>query len=73
MATEDQITKVAVALRDEACKFRDPVYCYVEGEAARRYEAALPDGDAYFDKPGTDWDLESWKILARAAIAAMPS
>lgn len=64
----DVETRVALALREEAAKFRDPVYYYVEGEYRHRLEQIGDDVDVYSEN---DEEIESWKILARAAIAAM--
>jgi hypothetical protein len=63
------VERVARALRDSARGFADPVDLYVEKEARRRAEAANPDADTY--ATAQDWGLESWMILARAAIEAM--
>ena len=66
------VRAVAVALRGAAAKFNSPVFLYVEREAEIRYEAADPVNDAYDEaNAGRDWALESWEILARAAIEAM--
>jgi hypothetical protein len=60
----------AVARAIEKCcgGFRRPVHFYVEGEALDRYEAANPDWH-FDDIQNKDWALESWKIIARAALA----
>jgi hypothetical protein len=67
--TEEQITMVAMAIKEAAASFQSPVRFYVEREAIHRFERDNPDKDAYIDKPGTDWELESWRILARAALS----
>lgn len=66
------VEKVALAIRDEAVKFKRPVQFYVEGEALSRYEQEH-GLDAAWDaeESGKDFELESWAILARAAIEAM--
>ncbi len=64
--SEEKIEAVAIAIRNAAREFGSPVYAYVEPEARRRWETANPDKDS-FEQP-TDWELESWKILARAAL-----
>lgn len=75
--TEEMIERAARAMQAEADTFEAPVEFYVAPEAQRRWEADPKnhgsDGyaDALCDGPqGMDWDLESWKILARAAIVA---
>lgn len=67
------LERAARALQEEANKFEAPVYCYVEQEAARRWEAANP-GSFWGDDPAhyeLDIGLESWKILARAVLQAI--
>lgn len=64
------IEKIARALEAEAEKFQSPVSVYVAGEAANRWEEAHPGLVASLDRPDIDWELESWKILARAAVGA---
>jgi hypothetical protein len=64
----DPIEIAAKALRKEADEFRDPVSSYVEGEALER-AGLWQDGQAA--RLQKDWELESWKILARAVIAAL--
>lgn len=61
------IERAAIAMREAAEGFRDPVAYYVESEAKRRWDAAHPDAPDDFTK---DWALESWKILARATLSA---
>ncbi len=63
----------AVARAIEVCtdEFESPVRYYVGREAMLRFEKENPEKDAYSDAPHVkDWDLESWKIIARAAIEA---
>jgi hypothetical protein len=68
---EDEVTRAALNMRDEARRFRDPVESYVNEEAAVRWKRDNPDGDFYTDVDlSEDWELKSWKILARAALAA---
>lgn len=67
--TVDKLEAAARALREAAEKFQSPVRLYVEDEARHRFERANPDKDPYGEK--VDWELESWKILARAVIAEM--
>lgn len=69
-SSEDRVTAAAEALRKEAGAFRDPVHFYVDKEAIERWEAANPRASVY-DTPDIDWELESWKILARAALDAV--
>lgn len=66
-----KLEEIARAMQAAAKEFTDPVAFYVESEARRRYEEANPDKDGFIDCPGVDWDLESWKILVRAVMAAM--
>ena len=66
--TDDDVTKAAIALRAEAEKFDRPVEAYVEGEALWRWEKANPSKEEPSD---IDFELESWKILARAALEAV--
>lgn len=65
--------RVALAIKACTDKFESPVCYYVEPEA--RYRArdasADPDYDPWFDEPDREWELESYAIIARAAIAAM--
>jgi hypothetical protein len=69
---DETVEKMARALQACAETFRRPVSLYVEGEARDRYEethgikACL---DALW--AGRDFNLESWAILAQAAIAAL--
>ena len=67
MDDDKAVDAAARALRDAANTFRSPVYLYVEPEARLRAEK---DGfDPYDEKfDAVDWELESWKILARAAL-----
>lgn len=68
---EQQIVAAAIRMMEEAGRFRDPVRFYVAGEAGRRWSEANPDKCMFTDvTPGFDWELESWKILARAALGA---
>lgn len=65
------VETIARALEKEASGFQYPVHLYVEHERQRRWEEANPEGD-YFDICTTeDGALESWKILATAALRAM--
>lgn len=64
------VTTVAQALRKEASTFGRPVLLYVDDEARERWDKAHPDLDSWNDGPNIDWELESWKILARAALRA---
>lgn len=73
MADVEEI--IANALREECDNFEDPVALYVEGEALRRWERDNPDKDGVYDGPKEcmgRWDDESWHILARAVIKAVP-
>ncbi|WP_072389821.1 hypothetical protein [Hyphomicrobium sp. CS1GBMeth3] len=65
----ERVDRVAIALRDAADKFQSPVEYYVQPEARLRWEEAHPGQDFYGDAAIDD--LESWRILARAAIEAM--
>ncbi len=64
--TEQQVEAAAKAIRDEADKFSRPVRFYVQHEAEERYKKSNPE----MDNPDVDWELESWKILARVALTA---
>jgi len=68
--TPDPIEAVALALRAEANNFANPVSAYVEPEAQARWENANPDGDYFSDVQPRE--LDSWEILAAAAMTAMP-
>lgn len=62
------IEAIARAIKTETGCFRDPVGHYVEGEALSRWEKDNPDCDA---PDGIEWDLESWRIIARTALEAI--
>lgn len=64
------VTRVALALREEARSFMRPVPSYVEEEARHRWEQKNHGKDAILEGPPLDWEMESWKILARVAIVA---
>lgn len=66
---ETMIDRVAKAIKAETDKFDMPVNLYIEPEAGSRFERDNPGKDRIFDY-GYD-DLESYRIIARAAIAAM--
>lgn len=66
--TEELVLRIALALREEARGFHNPVDLYVEPEAAARKARVDPS----FDEWNSDENrLESWKILARAALKAL--
>jgi hypothetical protein len=66
------IRRVAEAIKACADGFSSPVRCYVEGEALRRYEQEQGFEAAWdAQMTGRDFDMESWEIIARAAVAAM--
>lgn len=67
----DVVDRVAIALKDEAEKFSRPIPYYVNGEAEKRWREANPTSDE--DAPYSGADFEDWRILARAAIAALPN
>ena len=79
--TEEQVEAVAVALKECARGFSScgPVEAYVENEALHRYRLENPEDEAteiaYGDEPngrdGEWWKMESWRILARAALRAL--
>lgn len=66
---ETMIDRVAKAIKAEIDKFDMPVNLYIEPEAGARFERDNPGKDRIFDS-GYD-DLESYRIIARAAVAAM--
>lgn len=68
--SEMMMERVALAIKAATDKFSSPVEFYVNREAWERHQAAHPD-DEQEDHPEIDWQLESWKIIARAAITAM--
>lgn len=69
--SDDEVTRVAIKLRDRAKTFRDPVHYYVRDEARDEWQEANPDKDPVHDCPDTDWELEGWKLLAVAAIEGL--
>lgn len=67
--TDTMIHRVVKAIKAETDKFDMPVKLYIEPEAGARFERDNPGKDRIFDS-GYD-DLESYRIIARAAIQAM--
>lgn len=65
--TDQQITDMAKAMLAEANTFHQPARLYIDGEAAARGLVKLVDGWD-FDEEGS---LESFRILVRAAVAAI--
>lgn len=65
----DMIERVAKAINACTDKFDAPVQFYVEDEARQRWLKDHPDDSP--DEAGIDWKVESYKIIARAAIEAM--
>lgn len=62
----DKEARIALALKRAAREFRDPVDYYVEEE----YRHRRTKEDAAFEPEYSEAEtLESWKILARAALA----
>lgn len=69
MMDDSVIRSAAQALQACAAEFDRPVTLYVEGESEARWEKANAGKYAFDDDaPKIDWDLESWKILARAVL-----
>lgn len=66
---DDIAEKIAIAIRDEIKKFVAPADYYISVEAARRYDAEH-GVDAHY-AIDADWELESYLILARAALKAI--
>ena len=69
----DEVAAVARAIKACTDGFQDPVHCYIQGEAQRRWEAANPDGDWYDTLESRDYpdDLASYEIIARAVLACL--
>jgi hypothetical protein len=67
---DSEIELIAKAIRDETDRFECPVRFYIEPEAKRRWESSNPDSD-WFDRPDPPDDLESYRIIARAAADAL--
>lgn len=67
--TETMIDRVAKAIKAETDKFDMPVNFYIEPEAGARFERDNPGKDRFLDAELDD--LESYRIIARAAIKAM--
>jgi hypothetical protein len=69
--TDEKITAVARAMQTEALNFFNPVEHYVGSEAGIRRRKEDPDFDPYDSvELMEELSLESWKILARAALNA---
>jgi hypothetical protein len=66
----EMIDRIARAIEAETDKFDSPVHLYVEKEAKARWERANPEGD-WYEQPESKDELESYRIIARAAIEAM--
>ncbi|GEM_PF-4502666 len=66
---ETMIDRVAKVIKAETDRFDMPVNFYIEPEAGKRFERDNPGKDSIFDS-GYD-ELESYRIIARAAIEAM--
>jgi hypothetical protein len=71
MFTEEQITAAAKAMQARASNFNMPVSLYVESEAAHLLLQKDPDFEPW--DSAEDLALESWKLLARAALEAIAS
>lgn len=65
---DDAVTQAAIRMRDEAENFSRPVHFYVRDEAKARWQQENEKDDWTEAPDGIDWELESWKILARAAL-----
>lgn len=68
--TDAEIDIVAAAIKKCTDDFESPVCFYVEPEARHRWEKEHPDGD-WYETPEFRDELVSYKIIARAAIAAL--
>jgi hypothetical protein len=71
MATDAEIDAAADAIKERAYKFESPVYLYVEREAEDRFTREHGVAAAWDKREaGFDFEKESWRLLARAALAA---
>lgn len=66
--TDEMVEKAALSIRDEIERFSNPTHLYIEPEAKERWEKENPEGD-YYGEAGHD-ELESYRIIARAALSA---
>ena len=67
------VDTIAAAIRDCLDKFDHPCDIYVGEEALHRWQVANPGKDvfdAYDEHPPEWWEMESYRIIARAVIAA---
>lgn len=72
--TQIVIDIIAKAIKDATDEFSNPVDLYIKGEARHRWEKAHPE----YWEPGSaeppdevDDDLEDYRIIARAVVAAL--
>lgn len=62
--------EIARAIKTCLGEFRDPVYAYIEGESRGRWNKEHPEQE--YDEPDdVDWELESYKIIARAVLSLL--
>ena len=69
MSEDNMVERVAMALRACLDGFSDPVHFYVRDESRGRWLKEHPEDDT--DEIARDWELESYKIISRAAIETM--
>lgn len=68
MPSDEEVEAVALAIKECTDKFESPVAYYIEPEAQFRWMNANP-GRNFWDEASID-DLESYRIIARAALEA---